>query len=381
MLLSRLDQTGMTTHTMELAEALVRKGHNVTILTGWNKIPDTVALSLMDRLNNTGAKIKTFFAPDKNSKLKRALSAISLLINALMYRGGVIHVQSPYLSWAPWLLGRKFISTLHVADLVRCVYYKNATHLIAISNETKEYAKNVFCYKESEISIINHGVSADFATLLTPTQIVESRQHLELPVNKLLLTIVGSIEPRKGHDILLKAVTLLPCECRNRIHIVFLGSDKSSNKANTKWLNKIIEETQTRDIVSHFEYQSSKLFYKISDVFILPSWVEGFPLVTIEAMLSGNLCIRTDAEGAYEQIMNGVTGYIFPKGDVGRLAQILKEIILNDELRASIAVHGRDYALSHFTSDIMAEHTLSVYKSTITNGKKKHINHLRRKTS
>lgn len=381
MLLSRLDQTGMTTHTIELAEALVRKGHNVTILTGWNKIPDTVALSLMDRLNNTGAKIKTFFAPDKSSKLKRALSAISLLINVLMCKGGVIHVQSPYLSWAPWLLGRKFISTLHVADLVRCVYYKNATHLIAISNETKEYAKNVFCYKESEISIINHGVSADFATLLTPTQIVESRQHLELPVNKLLLTIVGSIEPRKGHDILLKAVTLLPCECRNRIHIVFLGSDKSSNKANTKWLNKIIEETQTRDIVSHFEYQSSKLFYKISDVFILPSWVEGFPLVTIEAMLSGNLCIRTDAEGAYEQIMNGVTGYIFPKGDVGRLAQILKEIILNDELRASIAVHGRDYALSHFTSDIMAEHTLSVYKSTITNGKKKYINHLRRKTS
>lgn len=381
MLLSRLDQTGMTTHTIELAEALVRKGHNVTILTGWNKIPDTVALSLMDRLNNTGAKIKTFFAPDKSSKLKLALSAISLLINVLMCKGGVIHVQSPYLSWAPWLLGRKFISTLHIADLVRCVYYKNATHLIAISNETKEYAKNVFCYKESEISIINHGVSADFATLLTPTQIAEHRQHLELPVNKLLLTIVGSIEPRKGHDILLKAVTLLPCECRNRIHIVFLGSDKSSNKANTKWLNKIIEETQTRDIVSHFEYQSSKLFYKISDVFILPSWVEGFPLVTIEAMLSGNLCIRTDAEGAYEQIMNGVTGYIFPKGDVGRLAQILKEIILNDELRASIAVHGRDYALSHFTSDIMAEHTLSVYKSTITNGKKKHINHLRRKTS
>jgi len=381
MLLSRLDQTGMTTHTIELAEALVRKGHNVTILTGWNKIPDTVALSLMDRLNNTGAKIKTFFAPDKSSKLKLALSAISLLINVLMCKGGVIHVQSPYLSWAPWLLGRKFISTLHIADLVRCVYYKNATHLIAISNETKEYAKNVFCYKESEISIINHGVSADFATLLTPTQIAEHRQHLELPVNKLLLTIVGSIEPRKGHDILLKAVTLLPRECRNRIHIVFLGSDKSSNKANTKWLNKIIEETQTRDIVSHFEYQSSKLFYKISDVFILPSWVEGFPLVTIEAMLSGNLCIRTDAEGAYEQIMNGVTGYIFPKGDVGRLAQILKEIILNDELRASIAVHGRDYALSHFTSDIMAEHTLSVYKSTITNGKKKHINHLRRKTS
>lgn len=88
MLLSRLDQTGMTTHTIELAEALVRKGHNVTILTGWNKCPDVVALNLMDRLNNTGAIVKTFFAPDKSSKLERALSAISLLINMLMCKGG-----------------------------------------------------------------------------------------------------------------------------------------------------------------------------------------------------------------------------------------------------------------------------------------------------
>lgn len=88
MLLSKLDKTGMTTHTMELAEALVKKGHNVTVLTGWNKSPDAVVLNLMDRLNNTGAKVKTFFAANKNSKFKLALSAISLVTNMLTIRGG-----------------------------------------------------------------------------------------------------------------------------------------------------------------------------------------------------------------------------------------------------------------------------------------------------
>lgn len=370
MLLSRLDQTGMTTHTLDLAEALVKKEHKVIVLVGHNKNPDTVACRLMDRLKTTGAEIRTFFMPDKKSKRQLIASSISLIYTILrLGRGGIIHVQSPYLSWAPWLLRRKFVSTLHVADLVKCLFYKNATHLIAISNETKEYAIRVFGYKENEITIVNHGVSIDFAKSMTRDQINAARRGLNLPTQKLLLTIVGSIEPRKGQDILLKAVARLSKECRDKIHIVFLGSDKTNDKRNTTWLKKSIEQTNTYDILSHFEYQDSKLFYKISDVFLLPSWLEGFPVVVIEAMLSGILCIRSDAEGAFEQIVDGETGYIFPKGNDAILAKILEKIITNDHLRLSIAQNGCNYAMTHFTSDIMAENTLNVYRSITKNGK------------
>lgn len=369
MLLSRLDQTGMTTHTIDLAEALVRKRHDVTVLVGYHNSPDEIERQLMNRLKITGVNIKTFFAPSRNSKFQLIKSAISLILNLLKSRG-VIHVQSPYLSWAPWLLRRKFVSTLHVADLVECPYYKNATHLIAISRETAEYASKVFKYKDSDITIVNHGVSPEFAKLMTPNQITATRHELNLPVNKLLLTLVGSIEPRKGHDILLQAVAQLPKECRDKIHIVFLGSDKTENKCNIKWLKDMIARTNTADIVSHFEYQDSKLFYKISDIFILPSWLEGFPLVVIEAMLSGNLCIRTDSEGAFEQIADGQTGFIFPKGDIASLTGILEKIIRDDAYRLRIAENGRNHALKNFTSDFMAENTLKVY-STITKNEQK----------
>lgn len=366
MLLSRLDQTGMTTHTLDLAGALVRKGVKVTVITGWNENKDDVADALKMRLVGTGASVKTFYAPNRKSGIRSIFSAICLL-NIIVRSGGVLHVQSPYLSWAPWLLGRKFISTLHVADLVKCLYYKNATHLIAISNETKEYAQRVFGYKDDDITIINHGVSEEFAAVDDHDTIVKNRKRLKLPVDKLILTIVGSIEPRKGHDILLKAVAQLKSESRSKIHIVFLGSDKTESRDNTRWLERTIAETHTADIVSHFEYQDSKLFYRISDIFLLPSWLEGFPLVVVEAMLSGCLCIRTDAEGAFEQIINGETGYVFPKGDVNALTHILENVINDDELRSRISMAGRQYALTHFVSDVMAANTIEVYKKLQNN--------------
>lgn len=362
MILSRLDQTGMTTHTLDLTAALVKKNHNVTLLVGQDELNDIISKDLTDKVATTGAEIETFYMCKKRSILGSIKSSISLIFHILKHPNHIIHIQSPYLSWAPWLLCRKFISKLHVNDLIKCFYYKNASHLIAISNETKEYAKRVFDYQESNITIINHGVSARFAETLNIDQKKEQRIKLHLPPDKIILTIVGSIEPRKGHDILLRSVALLPKSTKEKIHIVFLGSDKTNNKTNLSWLEKAINDTDCNDLVTRFEYQDSKLFYQISDIFVLPSWLEGFPLVTIEAMLSGNLCIRSDAEGAKEQIINGKTGYIFPKGDVKRLADILEQVIENDNLRLKISQNGRDYALQHFVSDVMANETIKVYK-------------------
>lgn len=361
MILSRLDQTGMTTHTLDLAEALVRKKHHVTILVGRSSSENSVSKILVDKCISTGANIDWFPIPDRHSTISLLHSTIKLIFKIIKLRG-VIHVQSPYLSWIPYILRKKFVSTFHVNDLIKCFYYKNATHLIAISKETKEYAKCKFGYKDDEISIINHGVSMEFSKRLTSKQITETRQALNLPVDKIIITLVGSIERRKGQDILLKAIEKLPQVTQDKLHIVFLGSDKTATQENEKWIEKVINDTRLRNKVTRFEYQDSKIFYQIGDIFLLPSWLEGFGLVVIEAMLAGNLCIRTDTEGASEQIEDGKSGFIFPKGDIEKLRDILAEVLENDSLRNQIAKNGRDFALEHFTSDVMAEKTLLVYK-------------------
>ena len=281
----------------------------------------------------------------------------------LVKRYDVIHVQSPYYSFMPWLIRRKFVSTLHVNDLVRCFYYKKATHLIAISKETRAYAMSLYGYNENDISIVNHGVSLTFSTLLTNDEKYREKVKRAIPVDKLIIGFVGSIEKRKGHDLLLRAISIMPESCRRRVHVIFVGSSKDG-KTN-EWLLQQIEMNHAAPWVSLFPYQDPKIFYKLFDIFVLPSRLEGYPLVVVEAMLSGCCCVRSNTEGASEQIEHGVDGMIFENENVQHLSDELRLLIEDEELRHKLATAGRDKALKKFTNTEMAKQTLSVYNKVI----------------
>jgi len=361
-LLTRCDQTGMTTHTLDLGTALVNLGQEVTLLLGRSKCgkeKTDCTYSLFQKFLNSGMDVVLYREPT-GSLLSKAKSFLSVISYILRHNFDVIHVQSPYLSFIPWLLHKTFVSTMHVNDIVPCLYYKNATHLIAISNETKEYAKRVFGYKEEQITIVNHGVSLSFAEPITPQKREEERMKRGLPTDKIIIGLVGSVERRKGHDLLLQAVAQLPQECRERVHIVFLGSSKDG-KTN-QWLDDEIAKSGLQGSVTRFEYQPPQLFYKLFDIFCLPSRLEGFGLVVIEAMLSGCCCVRSNTEESYEQIEDGKSGFLFENENVSQLSAILRRLITTPNLIPSIACQGRQVALKKFTSRSMAENTLKVYE-------------------
>lgn len=358
-LLSRCDQTGMTTHTLDLGYALVEQGHSVTTLMGGGEARTS---NLYERFLSSGMKIVAFPSIDRTNVGAKIWSMAFIMFYLMTHRFDVIHVQSPYLSFIPWLLHKPFVSTLHVNDLVRCFYYKNATHLIAISRETKDYAQRVFGYSEKEITIVNHGVSMRFAQQLSKEEKLKTKQHLNIPTDKVIIGLVGSIEPRKGHDILLKSVSLLPASLRNKVHIVFIGSNKSKSEQVTHWLNDCIDECGLRRQVSIYEYQDALVFYQLMDIFILPSRLEGFGLVVIEAMLNGVCCVRSNSEGAYEQIEDGKDGFIFEKENVEHLSRILQTLLEKPDIMHLVANAGREKALQKFTSEVMAKNTVAVYR-------------------
>lgn len=82
-------------------------------------------------------------------------------------------------------------------------------------------------------------------------------------------------------------------------------------------------------------------------------------------MLANCCVIRSNTEGANDQIEHRATGFIFENEDIFELSNIISEVVLNDTLRKSIAQRGREYALKNFTSDIMAENTIKVYKKVL----------------
>tara|TARA_B100000405_G_scaffold28711_1_gene20402 strand:+ start:260 stop:1396 length:1137 start_codon:yes stop_codon:yes gene_type:complete len=74
-------------------------------------------------------------------------------------------------------------------------------------------------------------------------------------------------------------------------------------------------------------------YYHGADVFCLPSWEEGFPLVLLQAMASGLPVVATDATGAADIVTPGVEGEIVPTGDVPALREALDRM-LSDPIRA-----------------------------------------------
>ena len=360
-LLSRCDQTGVTTHTLDLCEALVALGHDVTVLVGKTKGADAPESEMLyQKFLKTGAAIVPYPLPYNSSVMGKIKPLNAIMWYMLRHRYDVLHVQSPYLSFIPWLLRRKFVSTLHVTDLVRCFYYKNATHLIAISRETKDFAKRLYGYRDEDITIVHHGVSRRFSTILSDEEKAETKKRLGIPEGKIIIGLVGSVERRKGHDVLLKAVRQMPPALRDQVHIVFLGSSKDGRTVD--WLNGEIERSGLKQQVSWFQYQSPEMFYKIFDIFALPSHQEGFGLVVLEAMLSGCCAVRSNTEGAYEQIEDGKSGFIFEDGNVSQLSGILSRLVEEPALRRQVAKAGREKALGEFTSDVMARNTIEVYK-------------------
>lgn len=360
MILSSPDKTGLTTHTLDLSSALVQLQHKVTVLTCVDAVLNKEQVHFLRQFKQNGVNV--IVKTRKNSKLSKLLVTAAFLKEIVTHRWDVIHVQSPYYSFMPWILHKKFVSTLHVNDLIPCFYYKNATHLIAISKETKKFAKDIFGYSYDDITIVNHGVSLRFASELTEEESVKEKLNYNIPTDKILIGLVASIEKRKGHDILLEAIYNLPESVKSRIHVILVGSSKDG-KTNS-WLQGLIDK-YGESRVTCVPYQDPAIFYKLFDIFVLPSRLEGFGLVVVEAMLSNCCVIRSNTEGASEQIISGIDGFIFENENINQLTGILKQVIIDDFLRKKIAKAGKIKALSLFTNETMAKNTIKVYNKII----------------
>ena len=205
-LLTKFEKSGVTTNTIDLCTALSNLGHDVTILVGLNNLQNLTETEKRhyDRLTRANVRLKRF---NPNTRIYYRLFAFArIMLYILFKKFDIIHVESPQLSFIPYLLKKKFTTTFHTGDLVPNFYHKNCTHLIAISTEIKKYAIEKFNYNEKDVSIVFHGVSHNFAIKLDNKKIIEVKQLNLIPIDKIIIGLVGTIEFRKGHDILLKAI-------------------------------------------------------------------------------------------------------------------------------------------------------------------------------
>jgi len=112
-----------------------------------------------------------------------------------------------------------------------------------------------------------------------------------------------------------------------------------------------------------YDYESRKL-YSSSDIFILPSWVEGCQLPPMEAMACGCAVVATNVGGVPDYAINGETVLASPPRNPEILAQNIIKLIENEDERKRIAENGYNY-VKQFTWDRATNQLEKVFKKYV----------------
>lgn len=215
------------------------------------------------------------------------------------------------------------------------------------------------------------GVRPD--TILTiPNGIPERRGHgapirseFEVRDEELLLLAVGSLQERKGHAVLLKALAILGADARSvPWKLVIAGTGPEHDR-----LSALVQSLGLADRVRLAGYRSDVPdLQAAADVFVMPSLWEGLPLAILEAMFAGTPVLATRTSGIPEAIAHDVEGLLVPPGDVEAHARALSDLLLDPRLRERLGRQGRVRALRDFTIERMASDYERLYRGHGTRG-------------
>ncbi len=173
--------------------------------------------------------------------------------------------------------------------------------------------------------------------------------------DRLVLGTLGRLEPHKGLDLMVEAMSRLP---QASLRIAGVGSQHDA-------LERMIAVRRLTDRVQLIgPVHDVTAFLHSIQTLVLPSRSEGMPLVIMEAMHAGVPVVAADVGSINEIIEDGVNGRLVPAGDVNRLVTALRQLADDHEARRRLVAAGRGTA-EYFTDTRMAADYDALYRSVL----------------
>lgn len=237
-------------------------------------------------------------------------------------------------------------------DFIHKVLPKNLNknvHVLCGGKYVQDMLKKYNIHYESEILL--YGVK----------DIVKEYQHKIDCYEKIRFLIAGTIDERKGQDIVLSAIKRLPKEILNKVEFIFVGARSFGNvydklmREKNNYKNVKVLKTVTRE----------ELFalYNSIDCLLCASRDDPMPVVATEAMMLFKPCLCSNATGTSRYIVDKENGFIFESENVAQLIEKIIYIVKNKSNLSKVGLESRKIYEENFSMDKFSSSLKSVIES------------------
>ena len=248
-------------------------------------------------------------------------------------------------------------------------FFKKADKII-ISNKTmKKFIKEIHHLNENKLEIIHRAVNP------IESQVKESKEELrkkfEIPPDYFIILSIGRHVPRKNFDFVIKAINKIK-EIRPELKIRYYLMGSGPTTDNLKKLSEKLKLKKEVIFLGNLDTQKRNKFYKLSDLFVMPSIVEkntieGFGIVFIEANFYKVPTIGTFSGGVVEAIENGKTGFLIKTNDLDALVEKIVYFIEYESERQKMGHYGYSRVMDEFTWNKIIDQYINIFEQIIEN--------------
>jgi D-inositol-3-phosphate glycosyltransferase len=385
------DAGGMNVYVVESAKKMAQAGVSVDIFTRANhsNLPETVEIA-------DGVNIKHLVAGPFEGLSKEELpSQLGALTSSFMnYQKQLPNDYYSLLHSHYWISGQlgwmvsertgiPLIHTMHTTAKVKNLnladsekpepqtraigeeqVVKASTGLIA--NTDAEAASLVSLYDACPDNVFVVAPGVDLQTFSPGSGKSAARVKLNIAPDAIMLTFVGRIQPHKGPDVLLRAVSEMVTHSphlKAKLAVVIMGGASGSGVNELESLKVLAKFLKIDDVTHFIEPVSRELlpdWYRASDLVCVPSYSESFGLVALEAQACGTPVVATAIGGLRTAVSDGISGSLVDGHDPKAWSAVISRLIAEPQRRLLLSM-GAGIHASHFGWENTAHKTLEVY--------------------
>ena len=355
-------------HRLPIGVAAKDAGYDVTVVSEDTGVSDKIRAAGLNTINlpinksgtNLKDEIKTFFFLYKLFKREKPdivhlVGLKTMLWGSLACRFAGVKAMVSAVCGLGVLFDEKnadSMMTRGILKVLRATHSGKRTKIIFQNNDDKAIFRNAKIMTEEQCAFTNgSGIN------------LQNYDYTPEPAGEPIKVIfTARMVEDKGTMVLIDAAKKLESEYKGRVQFLLCGGLDSNPNGITK---EMLESKCDGEYVQWLGYRKDVLeLLKQSHIMAFPSWYrEGLPKSVIEAEAIGRPVVTTDSVGCRDTVIDGKNGFMIPIKDSDALADALKKLIDNSELRQEMGRNAREFAVSKFDiKDVVKVH-LDVYKN------------------